>query len=100
MTSGSPDGTSPQRGGALVRGVVDGGAAPSAGIRRGDLIAALDGRDVGGPAFEAALAGCRPGQIVTVHLVRSTEELDVTVAFPGGDAPTDAPQDAPEQTEG
>jgi serine protease Do len=95
----------PEREGALVRGVVDDGAAAAAGIRRGDLITALDGRDVDGPgALEAALAACRPGQTVTVHLVRGTEELDVTVTFPGGetpeDAPTDAPTDAPEGSEG
>ncbi|HET6950838.1 MAG TPA: trypsin-like peptidase domain-containing protein [Acidimicrobiales bacterium] len=91
-----------ERAGALVRGVTDDGAAAAAGIRRGDLLTALDGHEIDGPAgLEAALARCRPGQTVTLHVVRGTDEMDVGVTFPGGDeAPADAPGDAPEDSTG
>jgi S1-C subfamily serine protease len=59
-------------GGVLVSGVVRGGPADKAGIRPGDVIVALAGRQT--PTAEAlseVVATLRPGQRVSVDLVRA-----------------------------
>jgi serine protease Do len=83
----------PERDGALVRSVADGSAAQRAGIARGDLIVAIGDDDVTDPAgLEAALATRRPGDEVTVRLVRGSDELTVTVAFDPEPAPDEGEQ--------
>jgi S1-C subfamily serine protease len=87
------------RDGALVRGVADGSPAADAGIARGDLIVAVGDTPVADPSdLESALAAVHPGDVVTVQLVRGSDELSVTVRFaaePSDAAPSDAePQDA------
>lgn len=72
----------PERAGALVRGVADGSPAQRAGIAKGDLIVAVGDHEVADPTgLETALAQCRPGDEVTVAVVRGSDELTVTVAF-------------------
>jgi len=87
----------PERPGALIRGVVEGSAADRSGLARGDLIVGIDDAEVADPAgLEAALAGVEPGATVTVHVVRGSDELSVTVTFDAADAPEDeapAPED-------
>ena len=85
------------RPGALVRGVSDGSPAQAAGLQRGDLITAVGDDAVDDPTgLETALAGLRPGDTVTVAVVRGTAELTLTVTFPAADdAPDDTPEDAP-----
>ncbi len=92
----------PERDGALVRGVADGSPASAAGIARGDLIVALGDTTIADPAdLESALAEVRPGDEVTVRLVRGADELSVTVRFdtsPSDAEPSDAePSDAEPQ---
>jgi serine protease Do len=83
----------PARDGALVRGVADGSPAARAGIATGDLITAVGDATVSGPDdLEAALADPDLGTVVTVHVVRGSDELDLTVTF---DTPADTPEDAP-----
>lgn len=83
----------PERDGALVRSVADGSPAQRAGIARGDLIVAIGDDDVTDPAgLEAALATRRPGDEVTVRLVRGSDELTVTVAFDPEPAPDEGEQ--------
>ncbi len=54
-------------GGATVSGVVQGGAAASAGLAGGDTITSLDGRTITGPgALTAAISQDHPGQQVQI----------------------------------
>jgi putative serine protease PepD len=58
-------------GGLLVTKVAAGGPAAKAGIRAGELVTAVNGTDTPDPATLAdVLAGLRPGQAVTVSVVR------------------------------
>jgi serine protease Do len=72
----------PERDGLLVRGVLDGGPADRAGVRRGDLIVACAGRPT--PRVEAlyeALEGA-PDAPVGLQLIRGEGELAVSVELP------------------
>ena len=73
--------------GAVVADVDGGGPAGQAGVRPGDVITAFNGRavasvqDVVGP-----LSGTRPGQTVSLTVVRGAQTLPLTVTI--GDRPT------------
>ena len=58
--------------GAVVLGVVDGGPAAEAGVQKGDVITAVDGRDVSGMSLNeiATLVGGRSGSSVRFTLDR------------------------------
>lgn len=72
----------PERDGVLVRGVADGSPAAAAGLERGDLIVAAGGSPVDGlDALHRALDAA--GASLPVTVVRGTEELELTAAFPG-----------------
>jgi serine protease Do len=70
----------PERDGLLVRGVVDDSPAGRAGLERGDLLVAADGRELTGvdDLFEALDAA---GDTLTLRVVRGTEERDVEVSL-------------------
>jgi serine protease Do len=70
----------PERDGLLVRGVVDGSPAASAGIERGDLLVAAAGKELHAidDLFDA-LDG--DAAAVTLRVVRGTEERDVEVSL-------------------
>ncbi len=60
-----PNGTSVP--GALVAGVVDGGAAASAGLQQGDVVTSIGGHTVSSPAqLSALMLAYHPGQRVTL----------------------------------
>src|SRR5690606_9539125 len=81
----------PERPGALVRAVPEGGPAARAGIRTGDLVTAVrGGAGPGPPGLEAALADPELPASVRVHLVRGADELDVVVTFDDEPGPADA----------
>ena len=68
----------PERDGLLVRGVRDGSPADRAGVKRGDLIVAVDGEEADRlDALHAALDSDAPG--IELALVRGTDELTVAV---------------------
>jgi putative serine protease PepD len=74
--------------GAVVAAVVRGGPAARAGIKPGDVITAIGGQPVSSAAdVSDALATLRPGQIVSVSLIRadrSRATLKVTLGqYPG-----------------
>jgi serine protease Do len=75
----------PERDGALIREVEDGGPAQAAGLERGDLIVVAAGRSVEQTdvLFEA-LDGVGAGGQLALTIVRGTDERDVTVTFPAG----------------
>jgi len=68
------------RDGLLVRGVVDGSPAATAGLQRGDLLVRAGDRALAGmdDLFDALDAA---GDTLTVGLLRGTEERDVDVAL-------------------
>jgi serine protease Do len=86
----------PDRPGVLVQGVEPGSPAERAGLRQGDLITAAGDTEVADADDLFAALSAVSGDTLTLHVVRVTEELDVTVDFGPSDAPEeDAPKDAP-----
>jgi S1-C subfamily serine protease len=72
----------PARDGVLVRGVEAGSPADRAGVQRGDLITAAGGREVAdADDLFAALGAAGDDDTLVLHLVRGTDELDVSVSF-------------------
>ena len=74
----------PQPSMALVQSVVPGSASATAGLRAGDVIVALDG----GPIrtvedLFAALRHHKPGDHVTITVVRGGRKLDLHVTLSG-----------------
>jgi serine protease Do len=70
----------PERDGLLVRGVVDGSPAATAGLERGDLLIAAAGAPLSS-ADELFDALDRAGESLTLRVMRGTEERDVDVAL-------------------
>ena len=78
--------------GVMVTEVYDDGPADEAGLRRGDLITAIDGREVfdeKGPKFLAAVRS--PGEEASLTVLRGgkTQNMGVTVAPPPGASEAD-----------
>ncbi|WLQ08294.1 S1C family serine protease [Arthrobacter oryzae] len=68
--------------GALVLSVVDGGPADRAGIRPGDVLTALDGKEIASPEdLLAELRGKSPDQAVNVGYRRGTESKEAKVTL-------------------
>jgi putative serine protease PepD len=68
--------------GAEVQSVVPGGAAEKAGLRKGDLIKAVDGQPVQDPSqLSSAIDAKKPGDKVVLRIERNglTQELDATL---------------------
>jgi S1-C subfamily serine protease len=75
-------GVSASTSGVVVVGVVSGGPAASSGLRRGDVIQAVDGSSVtAAPDLTKALSRHAPGAKVTLRIVRpsGTTSIDVTL---------------------
>jgi putative serine protease PepD len=73
----SPASMSSQKG-AQVQSVVSGGPADRAGIRTGDVITGIDGKDVGEPSdVTQALSNDSPGKVVDVELHRDGSNVTV-----------------------
>jgi S1-C subfamily serine protease len=71
-------------GGAIVREIVPGSPAETAGLEIGDRIVELDGKPVHDPGdLFAAVVSHRPGSVVVVELLRDGEELQLTVSLAG-----------------
>lgn len=73
----------PDRAGALVRFVESGSAADRAGLKAGDLITSVGDAEVGSADDVAAALDRLPDEdgSLALHLVRGTDELDVSVSF-------------------
>lgn len=66
--------------GATVRFVTRGSAAEEAGIRQGDVISKIDGRELSSPAvFTDSLAERSPGETLTLTVQRDGREMEVKV---------------------
>jgi S1-C subfamily serine protease len=72
----------PERGGLLVRSVEEDSPAGRAGLLVGDLLTAAGGAELASvDDLHDALDAARESGTLALHLVRGTEELDVTVTF-------------------
>jgi serine protease Do len=68
--------------GVIVESVEPGSAADDAGLRRGDIITALDGTPIEDSGdLLAALRDYRPGETVELAIVRSNDELTLTATL-------------------
>jgi S1-C subfamily serine protease len=84
-TTGAPGGA-----GALVTKVAAGGPADQAGLHRGDLITAIDGQAITGPAEITSVVGAQPvGAEVLLQVDRAgtLETVGVIVAGQPGRTP-------------
>jgi len=72
--------------GAAVIGVVEGSPAQHAGLREGDVITAIDGREVHSPQdLVERISRCRPGQRVRIRWQRPHARIEATITLTGRD---------------
>ncbi len=78
-----------EAGGALVVRVEPGGAADSAGIRRGDVVLSLAGTPADHPSIEQGIAAAEPGSALLLSVWRdqSARQVRVTVGLARQDVP-------------
>ncbi|HYN40346.1 MAG TPA: PDZ domain-containing protein, partial [Thermoanaerobaculia bacterium] len=68
--------------GVKVEGVVPGSPAEKAGVKAGDVVLKLDGKDVANLRdFSEKLKGMTPGQVVKSTLRRDGKDLEVAVTL-------------------
>ncbi|MFP5364864.1 MAG: S1C family serine protease [Thermoleophilia bacterium] len=76
--------------GALVASAVPGGPADEAGVRAGDLVTSVDGRDVQAPEdISAAIESRRPGDEIDLEVQRAGSDRTLRVRL--GTRPENAP---------
>ena len=76
--------------GALVASAVPGGPADEAGVRAGDLVTSVDGRDVQAPEdISAAIENRRPGDEIDLQVQRAGSDRTLRVRL--GTRPENAP---------
>ncbi len=69
-------------GGVGVAQISSGGPAADAGLRSGDVVTAIDGRDVGSAdALVSAVDAHKPGDRITLHVRRGGQTRDITVTL-------------------
>ena len=72
--------------GIMVQSLVDGGAAKSAGIKEGDVILKVDGKEVDQPSdLQSYIAGKTAGTVVDLTIFRNGKELDRKVTLKARD---------------
>jgi serine protease Do len=87
--------------GALVAGVVPGGAAEKAGIKAGDVIVAFDGKKVqSGQALPAMVAATPVGRDVSVTIIRDGREKSVSAVIAKLDARENSREETAEPAQG
>jgi putative serine protease PepD len=68
--------------GAVVMSVISGTGAAAAGVKQGDIIVGINKTTVDSAQdVTSVLSSLRPGQIVTLHLVRGTKHLTLQVTL-------------------
>jgi S1-C subfamily serine protease len=73
--------------GAVVMSVISGTGAAAAGVKQGDIIVGINKTKVDSSQdVTSVLSALRPGQIVTLHIVRGTKHLTIQVTL--GHAPS------------
>jgi serine protease Do len=89
--------------GAVIADVMAGSPAAAAGLRRDDVVTAVDGKPVGtANALTRSVAFQSPGSTVTLHVARGREALDAKVKLgtaPAPKQPVAAREDRAERAE-
>lgn len=76
--------------GVVVNYVEPGGAAESAGIRKGDVVTVIDGEKIlGKSSFDEQLAYKRPGDRITMRYQRGSSEREVVLKLTNREGTTD-----------
>lgn len=76
------------KGGALVESVTAGSPAETAGLKAGDVITRINGRDVSAPEqVTAAIRDAQPGASVAITVSRDKKTLELKAAMPPAEKP-------------
>lgn len=76
------DNNLPVNAGALIAAVEQGGPAARAGLRSGDIVTKLNGKPIGpGQSLRALLLEYKPGDVVTLEVLRNGEQLSLDVTL-------------------
>jgi S1-C subfamily serine protease len=68
--------------GAVVMSVISGTGAAAAGVKQGDIIVGINKTTIDSAQdVTSVLSGFKPGQIVTLHIVRGTKHLTIQVTL-------------------
>jgi len=68
--------------GVKVSGLVPGSPAEKAGIKDGDVVTQIDGKNVANlQEYSNILRGLSPGQVVTIVIARGSETLTLDIAL-------------------
>ena len=72
-----------ERGAVLVTNVAEGGRAHAAGLRGGDVVLAIDGREISDATdLEVRVLSLAPGSSLILHLRREGQSLELTLTLP------------------
>lgn len=76
------DNNLPVNAGALIASVEPGGPAARAGLRNGDIVTKVNGKPIGpGQSLRALLLEYKPGDVVTLEVLRDGEQLSLDVTL-------------------
>ncbi|MGQ9895442.1 MAG: S1C family serine protease, partial [Roseiflexus sp.] len=76
------DNNLPVNAGALIAAVEPGGPAARAGLRSGDIVTKVNGAPIGpGQSLRALLLEYKPGDVVTLEVLRNGEQLSLDVTL-------------------
>jgi len=68
--------------GAVVMSVIAGTGAAAAGVKQGDIIVKINGTAIGGAQdVSSVISSLRPGDVITLHVVRGTQHLSLKVTL-------------------
>jgi serine protease DegQ len=82
----------PRRDGAIIAGVMRGGPAEKAGVKVGDILVSMDGKQVGNVnQMLNMIALLPPGSTARFRFLRDTEELDLPIVIGTRPDPKPAP---------
>jgi serine protease Do len=77
-------GPAPTKDGVKIREIIEGGAAEDAGFEKGDVIVAVGKTEItDAESLFKALERTKPGQTVTVHVKRGSEQVELTPTLGG-----------------
>ena len=70
--------------GAFIHEVIRGSDADAAGLRRGDIIVAINGKSIRTPAaLQETVNGYRPGESISLTICRGGKNIDIPITFSG-----------------
>jgi serine protease DegQ len=68
--------------GAVVMSVISGTGAAAAGVKQGDIIVGINSTKIeSAQDVTSVLSSLRPGDVITLHIVRGSKHLDLKVTL-------------------